>query len=275
MGQFPRARKGFYGGVYHRNLKNVRAAVSRPYAVAKEPAETTGRDRGKHMDFKALFLDMDGTFLDFEAAERQAFYRALQKADVEPTAERCRLYSSINDSLWKAFERGEIAKEDIRRQRYVRLFDRLGVDADGGAVERDYEGFLGEGCDLLPDARNVLEYLHARYPLYVVTNGFAQVQRSRLRLAGIGELMRDSFISEELGAQKPKKAFFDRCFARMGGAFEPSEILLIGDSLTSDILGAKNAGLSSCWFNPKRLRNESGILPDREIHTLMELENFL
>ncbi len=227
------------------------------------------------MNFKALFLDMDGTFLDFEAAERQAFFRALSKAGAEPTEERCRLYSSINDSLWKAFERGEITKGDIRRQRYTLLFERLGILADGVAVEQDYEVFLGEGQDLIPGARETLDYLYARYPLYVVTNGFAQVQRNRLRLAGIDGLMRDCFISEELGAQKPKKVFFDRCFERMDRAFRPSEILMIGDSLTSDILGAKNAGLSSCWFNPKRLKNESGILPDHEIHTLAELKNIL
>lgn len=227
------------------------------------------------MGFQALFLDMDGSFLDFEAAERQAFFRALSKAGVEPTEERCRLYSSINDSLWKAFERGEIEKADIRSQRYTRLFERLGIEADGVAVERDYEVFLGDGHELIPGAEAALRYLYDRYPLYVVTNGFAQVQRSRLRLAGIAGLMRDCFISEEIGAQKPKKEFFDRCFERMDPEVRPSEILLIGDSLTSDILGAKNAGLSSCWFNPKGLRNESGILPDHEIHMLSELKNFL
>lgn len=227
------------------------------------------------MEFRALFLDMDGTFLDFEAAERQAFYRALSGAGVEPTLERCSLYSAINDGLWKAFERGEIGKQDIRRQRYTLLFERLGIRADGEAVERAYEGFLGEGHELMPHAGEVLAYLHARYPLYVVTNGFAQVQRSRLKLAGIRSLMRDCFISEELGVQKPKKEFFDRCFARMEGNLAPSEVLLIGDSLTSDILGAKNAGLSSCWFNPKGLENESGFRPDFEIHSLTELKDLL
>lgn len=189
--------------------------------------------------YKALFLDMDGTFLDFAAAEHGAFFKTMNKNGYPPTEELYQAYSAINDGLWKAFERGEIAKADIRDSRFTRLFERYGIAADGVAAEKDYEGFLGEGHELIPHAREVLEYLAARYPLYVVTNGFGAVQKSRLKLADIEKYMTQRFISEEVGFQKPQKEFFEVCFARMEPQAAREEILLIGDSLTSDILGQR------------------------------------
>lgn len=225
--------------------------------------------------YRALFLDMDGTFLDFHAAEHQAFYRAFALTGEQPTERTYRLYSAVNDSLWKAFERGEIKKDEIRSGRYGILLEKLGIEADSDAIEKAYETFLGEGHELIPHAKEVLEYLSERYPLYTVTNGFAAVQRNRLALAGIGQYMARYFISEEIGFQKPRKEFFDVCFAQIGGNIKPEDVLLIGDSLTSDILGAKNAGIDSCWFNPDGLPNERGIVPEYEIRSLTELKHFL
>lgn len=225
--------------------------------------------------YKALFLDMDGTFLDFAAAEQGAFFQTMEKAGYPATEELYRAYSAVNDSLWKAFERGEIQKTDIRSRRFSDLFKRYGISADGVLAEREYEGFLGEGCQLIPHAGQVLEYLAARYPLYVVTNGFAGVQRSRLKLAGIDKFMTRCFISEEIGFQKPQEEFFRVCFAHMEPGTEREEILLIGDSLTSDIQGAKNAGLDSCWFNPAGAANPKGIQPEFEIRSLTELMDLL
>lgn len=227
------------------------------------------------MRYRALFLDMDGTFLDFHAAEKQAFYRAFKETGVEPDEEKYRLYSAINDQQWKAFERGEIPKDAIRRNRYTKLFEQLGIRADGMAVELDYERFLGEGHELIAHAEEVLSFLAERYPLYVVTNGFASVQKSRLKLSGIERFMKQVFISEEIGYQKPRKEFFDVCFSRIDPPVAPAEVLLIGDSLTSDILGARNAGTASCWFNPEGVENKSGIQPDFEIRSLSALKELL
>lgn len=225
--------------------------------------------------YKVLFLDMDGTFLDFHAAEREAFGRALNKAGIASGEERYRLYSAVNDSLWKAYERGEIEKQEIRDCRFTKLFEALGISGDGIAVERDYELFLGEGHALIPDAREVLEYLYKKFPLYVVTNGFAAVQRNRLHLSGLDRLMKQVFISEEIGWQKPRKEFFEVCFARMEDQAAPEEILLIGDSLSSDIRGAKNAGIDSCWFCPDGTENGTDLRPDYKIRSLIELKELL
>lgn len=227
------------------------------------------------MKYRALFLDMDGTFLDFSAAEREAFWKTLDKAGVEASEKRYACYSAINDGLWKAFERGEIKKEEIRRRRFTCLFERFSIAADGVGAEQDYERFLGESHALIDHAREVLACLFESYPLYAVTNGFAAVQHNRLRLSGIDAFLTGCFISEEIGCQKPRKEFFDACFLRLGQAVSPREVLLVGDSLTSDILGAKNAGIDACWFNPKRICNDSGITPDYEIHSLTELIGLL
>lgn len=225
--------------------------------------------------YKALFLDMDGTFLDFHAAEREAFEKALAKAGIASGRECYQRYSAVNDGLWKDYERGTIGMETIRNSRFTRLFESLGISADGIAVERDYELFLGEGHALIPDAGEVLAYLYEKFPLYAVTNGFAAVQKNRLRLSGIDRFMKQVFISGEIGWQKPQKEFFEECFRRMEEKVPPEEILLVGDSLTSDIRGAKNAGIDACWFNPQKADNRTDLQPDYEIRSLPELKELL
>lgn len=227
------------------------------------------------MKYKALFLDMDGTFLDFHAAEREGFFKALRRSNIKADDEIYRKYSALNDSLWKAFERGEIEKDEIKRSRFGKLFQSLGIAADGMETELYYEQFLGEGHELMPYARETLKYLAERYPLYVVTNGFAKVQTSRLKLADIEKYMTGIFISEQIGVQKPQKEFFDACFEQIQTDLKPKEVLLIGDSLTSDILGAKNAGIASCWYNPEKKVNDRKIVPDYEICSLTELKELL
>lgn len=225
--------------------------------------------------YEALFLDMDGTFLDFEAAEKEAFFRTFASLGLCADEETCREYSRINLGLWKAFERGEIEKQQIRDSRFTLLFEALGIEADGLMAEANYERFLGEGHELMPHAKEVLEWLSARYPLYVVTNGFKHIQTNRLRLADIDRFMTQKFISEDVGYQKPQKEFFEVCFERMERKVSPEKILVIGDSLSSDIKGAANAGLDSCWFNPGEEENRSGIRPDYEIKSLLALKELL
>lgn len=225
--------------------------------------------------YKALFLDMDGTFLDFQTAEREAFFRTFASLGLKADEEICAEYSRINLGLWKAFERGEIEKQQIRDSRFPLLFEALGLETDGLLAEKNYEKFLGEGHALMPHAREVLEWLSARYPLYVVTNGFKHIQTNRLKLADIDRFMTQKFISEDIGYQKPQKEFFQVCFERMEQKFLPEEILVIGDSLTSDIRGAANAGLDSCWFNPQGEANCSGVQPDYEIKSLLALKKLL
>lgn len=203
----------------------------------------------RQQKYTALLLDMDGTFLDFEATQRQAFMTAM-KDHGYPTAEGgYATYCRINHGLWEAFERGEIDKPTLLSTRFGRLFDALGIEGDGAAFEREYQRLLGEGHDLMEDAWEVLEALSKTYPLYVVTNGVESTQRNRLRLSGIERFMTRIFISEAIGWQKPQKEFFAYCFSHMEEAHR-EKMLIVGDSLTSDIQGGINAGIDTCWFNP-------------------------
>ena len=116
--------------------------------------------------------------------------------------------------------------------------------------------------------------LAPKYRLYLASNGTARVQESRLKSAGIGPYFQQVFISQKLGANKPSPAFFHRCFAQIPD-FDPQKALMIGDSLTSDIRGAKGAGIAACWFNPRQEAPVPGISMDYEIHSLPQLREFL
>ena len=226
------------------------------------------------MEYTTLLLDMDGTFLDFGAAERSAFFRAMDNNGYEADEGTYKLYSRINHGLWEAFERGEIDKQTLLFTRFGRLFESMGVEGDGAAFEKEYQLLLGEGHELMEDAWEVLEYLYKKYDLYVVTNGVEATQRSRLKLSGIERFMKDMFVSEAVGYQKPQIEFFDYCFAHIDG-FEKEKAMIIGDSLTSDIQGGNNAGVACCWFNPSGKERSLELRIDKEIKSLKELLQFL
>lgn len=230
-------------------------------------------------NYKDLMLDMDGTFLDFEAAEVNAFFKAMKQFGYEAGDAEYQLYTGINKSYWEAHERGEITREALIIARFDTYFGQMGIDQDGAAFEEVYQELLGQGHELIEDAWEVLEYLKSKYRLFVVTNGVEATQRNRLKLSGIEQFMDDIFISGCIGVQKPQREFFDYCFAHIEDT-DPERTLVIGDSLTSDIQGGMNAGIDTCWFNPKgkirpasgagSLENREGFF-DGEIRRLREL----
>lgn len=227
-------------------------------------------------DFTTLLFDVDGTLLDFDEAERRGVRAVLGAFGVEATDAHIRRYHEINQSCWKAFERGDIPKEAIFQTRYPRFFSELGITADAAITEKLYRDEL-DGCAvLLPGALEICAYLKDRYQLYVITNGVSSTQYSRLRLSGLDQYFQDIFVSEDAGSQKPQKEYFDYCLERIEEK-DISRMLVIGDSLTSDIRGGKTAGIATCWVNLSNAPQPSdpGILPDYEIHALHELKHFL
>ena len=156
----------------------------------------------------------------------------------------------------------------------VLLFDELGVRADPEAVCQRYEEQLVQGHFFVPGAQELLEALHTRYELYLATNGTPEVQNSRIESAGIARYFQNIFISEQMGAYKPSPAFFQACFRAIPD-FDPAEALMVGDSLTSDIRGARNVGLRSCWYNPQYLPPRPDIPADYTIGALPELPPLL
>lgn len=223
---------------------------------------------------KHVFLDLDDTLLDFGKAEAGALKKALSMHGVEPRPELCARYSEINNAQWTRLERGELTRRQVLLTRFELLFAEFGIDADAAAVQEDYERLLGIGHYFIDGAPELLEALKDKYRLYIASNGTASVQAGRIKSAGIAPYFDGIFISEHLGADKPSREFFEACFARIEN-FDKNECVMVGDRLSSDILGGKNAGIKTCRFNPKSLPGDPDIVPDAEIKSLAELPALL
>ena len=221
-----------------------------------------------------LFLDLDDTILDFHKAERLAISKTFRSFSLAPTEAVLDRYHVINRQHWEMLERGEITRDQVLTGRFQLLFQEMGIPADPKEVAKCYEHNLGIGHYFLPGAKEALDALRGRCRLFLASNGTARVQESRLKSAGIGPYFQQVFISQKLGANKPSPAFFHRCFAQIPD-FDPQKALMIGDSLTSDIRGAKGAGIAACWFNPRQEAPIPGISMDYEIHSLPQLREFL
>ena len=221
-----------------------------------------------------LFLDLDDTILDFRQAEHTAITRTLSAFGIDPTEEITEAYRRINLRCWKELERGTLTRDDLKRVRFEKLFQQFGVEADVQAVSDAYMEFLGHGHWFLPGAEEAVERLSKKYRLFLASNGTASVQKGRMTSANLYRFFEQCFVSEELGAAKPSKAFFDASFARIEG-FDPAKAMMVGDSLSSDILGGINAGIRTCWVNPNHAPADPKIPADYEIETLSQLEALL
>lgn len=223
---------------------------------------------------QTIFLDLDDTLLDFGAAERVAIGKAFRDIGLEPTEALLARYRELNEAQWEAFERGELTREQVLLRRFELLFAELGLSLSPAATEDRYRGYLGQGHYFVDGAQALLDYLAPKYDLYLASNGVAETQYSRLKSAGISHYFKAIFISETTGHHKPERAYFDYCFAHIPD-FDPKRALIIGDSLTSDILGGINAGIQTCWFNPRRKPRNPDIIPNFEVHRLAELHDIL
>ena len=221
-----------------------------------------------------VLFDLDDTLFDFHKAEKIALTKTLVHFGIDPTEETLALYSTINAAHWKRLELGEISREEVKVGRYRELFKTIGVECDPVKATAYYESMLAIGHYFMPGAPELLEELYRKYRLYIVSNGTAKVQEGRIGSSGIAKYMDGIFISQILGANKPDKQFFDICFAEIRD-FSLSETVIIGDSLSSDIKGGINAGITTVWFNPKGIENDSDIKPDYTIKELSEVPGLL
>jgi len=224
--------------------------------------------------FEYLLLDLDDTILDFKKAEEVALGKTLSSFGLQPTQQVCARYSHINRLHWEMLERKELTREQVLVGRFEMLFTEYGIAVDPVQCARCYEKNLSCGHYFLPGAPEALERLSKKYKLYLCSNGTTHVQLGRLESANISHYFQEIFISQQIGVNKPDKGYFDRCFARIPG-FDKSKAMIVGDSLTSDILGGINAGIATCWVNPKKKSHNPDICPDYEIEALSELYDLL
>ena len=224
--------------------------------------------------FEFLFLDLDDTILDFQKAEHIAISKTLAQFGLEPTPEVCSLYSRINREHWERLERKELTREQVLTGRFDVLFRQMGLPVDPVQVARTYERNLSVGHYFLPGAEEAVKSLHKKYRLFLASNGTSCVQAGRLKSAGISPYFEKIFISQEVGVNKPAREYFTRCFDQIPG-FDPKRAMIVGDSLTSDILGGINAGITTCWVNPTGKPGREDIPADYQIPGLKDLEDLL
>lgn len=224
--------------------------------------------------YNTILFDVDGTLLDFEAAERTSIQFVLNYQGVPPTKELEIRYSNINSSYWKRFEKGEITREQVLSGRFEDFFETLGIQVDGTILEKVFRSQLDTSAVLLEGAMEICQYLKGNYDMYVVTNGVSETQYRRLAASHLDRYFDDIFVSEDAKSQKPQKEYFDYCFSRITDA-DPERMLIIGDSLSSDIKGGNTAKIDTCWMNPGKLDRMEGVHVDYEIRQLKELKEFL
>ena len=224
--------------------------------------------------YEIILFDADGTLLDFAKAEDRGIESLLARFGVPVTAENKEKYSVLNKSYWQRLEKGEFTRDEILGLRFEDFFGSFGITVDGREVDRLYRETRDTSSDLIEGAEEILTYLKEKYKLYIVTNGVATTQNRRLGDSGLKKYFDGIFISEEAGAQKPQEEFFEYCFRHMGRR-DVENMLVVGDSLTSDIRGANRSGIDACWYNPKGEENTAGVKVDYEIHDLSELKKIL
>ncbi len=221
-----------------------------------------------------LFLDLDDTILDFRKAEKLAIRKTLSSFGADVTDEVLNRYHLINKAHWEMLERGEITREEVLVQRFAVLFRELGIQVDASACARAYEHNLSIGHYFLPGAEEAVDRLSKRYRLFLASNGTASVQKGRMTSANLYRFFEKVFVSQEIGHNKPSREYFDACFAQIPG-FDPNKAMMVGDSLTSDILGGIRAGIRTCWVNPSHAPCRADIPADYEIEALSQLEALL
>lgn len=229
-----------------------------------------------NFSYQWLLFDADGTLFDYDLAEVKALSGAFRDFELpfdEPSAAQ---YREINRLVWLDFEHGRISAEDLRVVRFERLFEALGragtLDADD--FSRRYLVHLSEASDLVEGAHEIVNALRARYRMALITNGLSDVQRPRLAGSPLADAFEVLAISEEMGIAKPAAGYFEIVMDRLGRP-PKAQLLIIGDSLSSDIQGGLNAGIDTCWYNPTGLPADPRIPARYEIRRLSELAGLL
>lgn len=202
------------------------------------------------MAYEIILADVDNTLLDFDKGSAAGVKNVMDYYGVEYTDERLRQYLAVNDVLWKQYERGEIPKSYIFRQRFARFMALFGVEADALFANDLYVEGLKSKIYYKPNCMKFLDAVKGKYKLYAVTNGVTLTQQVRLAKSGLDQYFDAVFISEQMGCKKPEKAFFDMVFDAIGPV-DKRKCIMLGDSLTSDMQGGRNAGIDTCYYGEK------------------------
>ncbi|RKD25961.1 noncanonical pyrimidine nucleotidase, YjjG family [Ammoniphilus oxalaticus] len=228
------------------------------------------------MKYDTILFDVDDTLFDFNASQKSALHKAfLQYGFPTGVTDFMQRYKEISHDLWRLLEQGQLDLEDLGVERFKRLFEECELKIDAGKFNQVYLNFLGKEAHLVDGAETLCSQL-SPFRLAVITNGFKKVQHSRIALSPLCDTFQHIFTSEEAGYQKPDRRIFDFVFTKLELSEQDKDrVLIVGDSLTSDIQGGANYGIDTCWFNPRGTENETSIQPTYEIQMLTDLTKIL
>ncbi|AJH00399.1 YjjG family noncanonical pyrimidine nucleotidase [Clostridium beijerinckii] len=227
------------------------------------------------MNYEVILFDADDTLFDFKKSEREAFKNTILEFNINYDENyHLKIYHDINTAIWKEFEQGLITQKKLKVERFKRLADKLKISFDEIEFAKSYMQNLSNCSFLFDGSLELIEHLSKSYKLLIITNGLTAVQENRIRKSIISKHFEDVVISEEISISKPNPEIFEHALKNIRHT-NKNTVLMVGDSLTSDIQGGINFGIDTCWYNPNKLENNSNISPKYEISTFEELNHLL
>lgn len=221
---------------------------------------------------KAVLIDIDNTLLDFNKCATECIRLAFQKFNLEFNDQTFSVFKRVNDALWLEIENRTLTKKELHQVRFNRVLKALGLEYDGWEVEQEFLANLKECAIPVDGALDLMQYLSKKYIVCTASNSFYNQQVKRLTTAGIYSYVDHMFISEVIGHEKPSSAFFLECLDRLN-ITDKNQVVMIGDSLTADIKGGKEFGITTIWFNPENLPKTDDC--DIVINRLEQIKNYL
>lgn len=223
------------------------------------------------MKYDVILFDADQTLFDFEKSEKFALEKTIEKLGFTYNEQdHLRIYHEVNKKIWKEFELGEITQEELKVERFNRFKDMISWDFKPSLFADYYMEFLSDASFIYDDAFAIVEHLSENHRLAIITNGLTRVQTKRIKGSVIAKYFEEIVISEEVQISKPNPEIFAYTLKKLGQDSKES-VLMVGDSLTSDIMGGNIFGVDTCWFNPENMEKSADITPTYEIKKLSEL----
>lgn len=227
------------------------------------------------MKYEVILFDADETLFDFRRAEREALAKTIGEYGMDyQEAYHLKIYQEINHQAWKDLEEGRITQDELKVIRFKRLSEALGVAFDEHAFGKSYMAHLAQGSFLYEGVESLIEALSHNFRLMIITNGLTDVQNKRIKQSTIAHFFEGIIVSEEVGVAKPNPQIFQLALDHLGHR-DKATVLMVGDSLSSDILGGINFGIDTCWYNPEGASNSGSLQPTYEIHELPQLMTIL
>ncbi len=225
--------------------------------------------------YELVLIDADNTLFDYNKAEAYALENSLKDYGFDGDFKQVRNdYTKINSQMWLQLEKGIVTKEELSFERFSQLFKKYALKIPANEFSQKYLGYLGHSNFLVKDAQEIIRYLYENYRVIIVTNGIKDVQFSRLEKSTIKDYNHGVVVSEDIGVSKPNPAFFEHAL-KLANHKDKNDVIIIGDSLSSDIKGGIDFGIDTCWFNFEKKKPDETLKPTYTIYQLKDIYDIL